>query len=80
MSGTIYCQEAKDLLDAFYEAIRNLMELHQEQFQAVVRGDLDSGRVDDLIFQANERKHDAKQAYLQHLGAHGCSNLSTIRI
>lgn len=73
MTSILYCQEAKELLEAFGEAVRVLMELHSEQFQSIVGGDLDSTRFDDLIHVANERKHEAKYAYLHHLEAHGCS-------
>jgi hypothetical protein len=34
---------------------------------------LDSTRFDPLIHMANERKHEAKYAYLHHLETHGCS-------
>jgi hypothetical protein len=43
---------------------------------AVIRGfDPLSTRIDPLIHMANERKHDAKYAYLHHLETHGCSKL-----
>lgn len=73
MTSLVYCQEARELLDAFGETVRELTRLHEEQFQAIVGGDLDSTRFDDLIFMANERKHAAKYAYLHHLETHGCS-------
>ena len=73
MSGLLYCDEAKKILDAFAQATRDLFRLHEEQFQSVVGGDLDSTRFDDLIHMANERKHEAKYAYLHHLETHGCS-------
>ena len=73
MTSLVYCQEARELLDAFGETVRELTRLHEEQFQAIVGGDLDSTRFDDLIFMANERKHEAKYAYLHHLETHKCS-------
>jgi hypothetical protein len=76
MTGVVYCQEAKELLDALAESIRALMKFHEEQFQAVIGGDLDSARFDDLIHMANERKNQAKYAYLQHLEIHRCSTFS----
>ena len=72
MSGLLYCDEAKKILDAFAEATRDLFRLHEEQFRAVVAGDLKSTRFDALIRTANERKCDAKYTYLHHLEAHGC--------
>jgi tRNA splicing endonuclease len=75
MTSVAYCKEAKELLDALAEAIRELIRLHEEQFQALVAGDSDSQRFDDLIHMANERKHDAKYAYMHHLEIHGCSTI-----
>lgn len=72
MTEVVYCRQAKDLLDAFAEAIRELIRLHEDQFQAVVGGDPDSHRFDDLIHMANERKREAKYAYVHHLEIHGC--------
>lgn len=73
MTSLIYCKQARELLDRLADAIRELIRLHEEQFQAVLKGDLDSMRFDDLIHMANERKRDAKYAYLQHLEIHRCS-------
>ena len=73
MTSVLFCQEAKGLLNAFGETVQELIRLHEEQFQSVVGGDLDSTRFDDLIHMANERKHEAKYAYLHHLETHGCS-------
>jgi len=75
VTSLVYCQEAKELLDDFAETVQALVRLHEEQFQSIVGGDLDSARFDDLIHMANERKHEAKYAYLHHLEAHGCSTL-----
>ena len=73
MTSLIYCQEAKELLNAFGEVVQELVCLHEEQFQSVIGGDLDSTRFDDLIHMANERKQQAKYAYIKHLETHGCS-------
>jgi len=73
MTSLAYCQEARQLLDGFGETVRDLTKLHEEQFQSIVGGDLDSARFDDLIFMANEHKHEAKYAYLHHLETHKCS-------
>ena len=75
MTKVIYCQQAKELLDVFAEAIRDLIRLHEDQFQALVAGDSDSQRFDDLIHMANERKHEAKYAYVNHLETHRCSTI-----
>jgi hypothetical protein len=73
MTSLIYCKQARELLDGLAEAIRELIRLHEEQFQAVVGGDLESMRFDDLIHLANERKREAKYTYLHHLETHRCS-------
>ena len=75
--GLAYCQEAKELLENYGLAVHELVCLHREQFESVIEGDLDSVRLDDLIHLANERKHEAKYMYLQHLETHGCSTLTS---
>jgi hypothetical protein len=72
-SGLAYCQRAEELLEALTEAVHELVSLHEQQFQALIGGDLDSTRFDDLIHMANERKHEAKYAYVHHLETHQCS-------
>jgi hypothetical protein len=66
------CREQRRLLDAFGEAVQGLLLLHEQQFLAVVAGDLDSHRFDLLIHMANEKKQQAKYAYLQHVETHDC--------
>ena len=78
MTSVAYCKEAKELLDAFAEAIRALIRLHEDQFQALVAGDPDSQRFEDLIHMANERKRQTKYAYMHHLENHGCSTFDGI--
>ena len=39
-------------------------------------GDLDSTRFDDLMDMANQRKHEAKYAYVHHLDSHRCSMIA----
>lgn len=72
--GVFYCQEAKGLLEAFGEAVQQLVTLHEQQLLAIVDGDPDAGRFDLLLHYANEKKLSAKYAYLQHLEAHVCSS------
>ena len=74
-TGLIYCQQARTLLDAFSDVIREVITLHEPQFQAVLASDEDSVRFDDLIHMANERKREAKYAYLHHLENHRCSKI-----
>jgi hypothetical protein len=72
-SRPAFCSESRSLLDAFGEAVQEVLLLHEQQFQAIVGGDAYSDRFDLLIHMANEKKHEAKYAYLRHLEAHGCS-------
>jgi hypothetical protein len=71
--GPGFCTQSRNLLDAFGETVQALLLLHEQQFQSIVGGDPESDRFDILIHMANERKHDAKYAYLRHLESHGCS-------
>jgi len=55
--------------------VQALLVLHEQQFLAVVGGEVDAHRFDLLIHMANETKQKAKYAYLQHVDNHdGCSN------
>jgi hypothetical protein len=69
-----YCETARRLLDEFGEAVQAVVSLHEQQFHAIVEGDSDAGRFDVLIHAANERKQNAKYAYLNHLHVHGCAS------
>jgi hypothetical protein len=71
-ASTAYCEEARRLLDEFAQAVRELVQLHELQFLAIVEGDPDCGRFDVLIHMANERKMQAKYTYLHHVEEHGC--------
>ena len=72
-SHAAICPEQRRLLDAFGVAVQELLLLHEQQFLAIVAGDLDSHRFDLLIHMANEKKQQAKYAYLQHVETHACS-------
>jgi hypothetical protein len=70
----VYCEETRHLLDSFGEAAQELLHLHKEQLLATIEGDPDSQRFDLLIHIANEKKQQAKYAYMHHLETHGCSS------
>ena len=70
-----YCDIARQLLEAFGEAVQELMRLHEEQFQCVLAGDTSANRFDILIHEANERKQQAKYTYMAHLDIHGCASI-----
>lgn len=66
------CNIAQHLLDQFAGSVKAVLQLLEKQFDAVVSGDPAANRFDLLIHEANERKQDAKYAYLRHLQLHGC--------
>jgi hypothetical protein len=68
------CPTARKLLEDYTEAARDSGLLHEIQFQAIVRGDPEAdARFGALIAAANEKKEDAKYAYMGHVQEHGCS-------
>jgi chemotaxis family two-component system response regulator Rcp1 len=69
------CEEHNRLLDEFATAVRELIDLHEQQFLAIVEGDDECHRFDLLIHMTNEKKQLAKYAYLRHVEEHGCSKL-----
>lgn len=66
-----YCSECRKSLDAFGESVQELLLLHEQLFQSIVSGDPESDRFDLLIHMANEKKYQAKYAYLHHVETHG---------
>lgn len=71
-AGIGFCQEKKRLLDQFLDAIHELNELQSQQIQAVIDGDSDFGRFDDLLHLAQERKERSKYEWIAHVEAHQC--------
>jgi hypothetical protein len=67
-----YCDEKRRLLEEFGSAAEELISLHTQQLGAILGGDSDCNRFDLLIHMANERKLQAKYAYLRHVKAHDC--------
>ena len=72
------CDEHKHLLEDFGTAVREILDLHEQQWGAIVDGDDDCYRFDVLIHMANEKKQSAKYAYLRHVEAHGCSDFNAL--
>ncbi len=70
------CGEHNRLLEEFGVSVRELLELHEQQWSSVVDGDQECYRFDVLIHMANEKKQHAKYAYLRHVELHGCSNFN----
>ena len=74
-AGIIYCGEARRLLDVLADAIHELIQVHEQQFNAIIQGDLDCVRFDLSIVEAKKAKYAAKYAYLGHLEEHRCSRI-----
>src|SRR5262245_58812213 len=72
----IYCETARCLLKAFGEVVNDLVKAIWEQSLAIADGDLTAKRFELLIHYANEKKQNAKYAYLTHVEQHGCSQIT----
>jgi hypothetical protein len=59
--------ERARLIGEFLESNHVLMELQNQQVQAVIDHDPDFSRFDDLIHMARERKDRAKYALISHV-------------
>jgi hypothetical protein len=70
-SEIFLCVEKRRLLEAFTEAVHQVMLLQQQQVTDILNND-DFSRFDVLLHMANEKKEQAKYAYLQHVEKHGC--------
>jgi hypothetical protein len=69
----VLCDQCQDLLNDFGDAITEVVALNRMHFQAVAEDDPDPHRFELLIHDANERKQNAKYAYVLHREAHTCS-------
>lgn len=72
-SGRRVCREAERYLDGFAGVVEEMLALQEQRFIAIVQEDENADRFDALIFEANEKKQNAKYAYLRHIERHGCS-------
>jgi hypothetical protein len=70
-SEIFLCVERRRLLEAFTETVHQVMLLQQQQVTDILNDD-DISRFDLLLQMANEKKEQAKYAYLQHVEKHGC--------
>ena len=78
LHGSLRCEEHGRLMDDFAATVKELLELHQQQFEAAIRKDPECNRFDSLIQIASEKRQQAKYAYLRHVEEHGCTNLYAI--
>ncbi len=66
-----YCEEKIRLLAKFYDAVREMVALHQKTATALMR-DQDLADLDGAMDRAREAKDRAKHAYVLHVKHHGC--------
>ena len=67
-----YCEERHQLTNALLVAAHELTELQNQQVHAIIDGDPDFCRFDDLIHVARTSKDQAKYALLAHIEQHHC--------
>jgi hypothetical protein len=67
-----FCDEKNQLLDEFLEAIHEITTVQSLQTQALIDGDPDFTRFDVLLHFAQERKEQAKYAWIAHVESHHC--------
>ena len=65
-SKLLVCEECRRLLEAFTQAVNEVVALHEEHIRAVTADELEPHRFDILIHAATDRKQNAKYAYLFH--------------
>lgn len=66
------CLDKQRLLEDLAQAIRELLQIQQQQFEAVIGKDPDFARFDILLEMASSTKRRAKYAYIKHVETHGC--------
>lgn len=69
-----YCAEKHRLLREFLTTIQELNAIQAQQTWAVIEGDDDFARFDVLLHLAQERKDQAKYAWIAHVEEHGCQS------
>lgn len=68
-----YCEEKQELTDRLLQAIHELTILHSQQTRAVIEDDEDFPRFDVLLQLAQQRKDNAKYAWIEHVESHRCA-------
>jgi hypothetical protein len=66
------CAVKYRLIDEFLASNHALMDLQNQQTQAVIDQDPEFSRFDDLIHMAQEKKDRAKYALISHVDQHRC--------
>jgi hypothetical protein len=67
-----FCAAKHHLIEDFLASNHVLMDLQNQQTQAVIDQDLEFSRFDDLIHMAREKKDHAKYALIAHVENHRC--------
>jgi len=70
--GSPVCMERQRLQEEFVAACHELTSIQTDQIAAVIAGDADFTRFDDLMHLARERKDQAKYMLLSHIEEHNC--------
>lgn len=68
----IHCDECLTLRNAFVQAVHDVVSLNERHVFAVLDDEPQPHRYELLIQAANEKKQNAKYAYIQHRETHGC--------
>jgi hypothetical protein len=71
-AGRPYCEEKQRLSEDFVAAAHQLVALQSQQTEAVIAGDPDFARFDDLLHMAREKKDNAKYGLIAHIEEHRC--------
>lgn len=66
------CPQRESLTKDFTAALRELVDLQNEQIHAVLTHDSEFARFDILVDMAMRRKREAKYALMRHLEEHRC--------
>ena len=70
--GIAFCEQKQRLLRNFLSTIQELNAIQAQQTRAVIEGDDDFTRFDLLLHLAQERKDQAKYAWIAHVEEHHC--------
>jgi len=68
----LFCETKHRLIGDFIAANHELMELQNQQTQAIIDYDPDFSRFEDLIHVAREIKDESKYAFIAHTSDHHC--------
>lgn len=67
LAETYFSQERHRLAEEFLEAVHELNTIQSQQVRAVIEGDPDFSRFDILLHFAQQKKENAKYAWIGHV-------------